>query len=653
MEPNVEHDATLPQHGALLIADIGSDSTQVTLVDLVDQNYRLVARAASPSTFDAPDHDPTTAIFRAVREIEATTSRTLLRGDDLITPQNEAGDGVDGVVATTSATGPIGVAVAGLSKAGSVRSARHAARSTYTTLIDTIALDEGGTQIGQHVLALHGHKPDVIVLAGGTEGGSVTANQRLAQIVKLLATHSDHAPLVIFAGNSAAADQVRQQIGEAAKVEVVDNLLPLPNQPRIEPVRSILRRYYNEQKTAKLPGADHLRKLRATRLGSAIEDQSLMVRFLAQRFGRNVLSVSVDGAATACLLASDSHYSEAIFGQLGLRHGALAVLDERGVDNIARWLPFAIDEPTLRNRLLNRVLRPRQVPTDLDDLLLDYAILREALSTAYTALRDERPRAPFDLVIAGGAMADAPRPGLAALALLDALQPTIHDSDLAINLYLDQFGLLAASGALAHLDTDAAACLLEQDGLNNLPLATVIVPHGEIAAGKNMVEVELRPVRGDAIKRTVKAGEIARLPLGRGKRATLRIQPVSGVAIGHNQAGTEVLSDEAAIVGSALGVIIDARPRPLALPTDFEQRRTTLLRWMEALDALPPATAFAPASDGVAATSNGTMNGTSHAATATPPVESTTESHSTDDIASLREGLVMTPQPKRGFFRKK
>lgn len=630
-----------PEHGALLVAQIGIDQTAVTLIDLVDDTYRMVARAASPSTFGPPDDDPTTAILAALRSIEHTTSRELLHGDELIYPQNEVGNGVDGVVVTTSAVEPLPVAIVGLTQHASVRSAVAAARSTYTMVAEPISLDTGGGRLGDQIVALAQRRPEIVIVAGGTEGGSTTPSLRLAHMVGMLARHGLERPVIVYAGNSAAAEQVKATIGDAAQVEVVDNLQPDAKRARLEPTRATVRRQFQERRVTGLPGAERLRKLHSKRLGSVAEDQSVMVRFIAERFGRNVMAISADSAATVCQMASEGHYSEAIFGRLGTRLGALAVLEQRGAAAIQRWLPFEITENDLRNRLLNRVLRPRQTPSDLDDLLLDYALLRESIGLAYATLRDERPVAPYDLVIAGGALADAPRPGLAALALLDALQPTQGDSALAINLYLDRFGLLAASGALAHLDADAAICVLENDMLNNLPLATVVVPHGDLAPGKKIAEVELRPTSGDSISATVKAGEIVRLPLRRGQRATLRIKPVGGIAIGQNKPGAEVLSDEAAIMGSALGVIVDARPRPLTLPEAVEARRDLLLQWSSALDALPPVSAFASAD----------------AEEPTPIVERTSTEqteHSAEDIAALREELVVPQQkqPKRGFFRR-
>ncbi|MBV9789119.1 MAG: glutamate mutase L, partial [Chloroflexi bacterium] len=185
----MEHEMNTPEHGALLVVEIGLDLTRVTLVDVVDQSYRLVARAASPSTFGPPDNDPTRAILTALRQIEETTSRELVQGDDLRYPQDEAGNGVDGVVATTSAAGVLSVVVAGIAGHGSVQSATHAVRSTYTTLLDTISLDDAGKQpkqLGDHVLTLERARPDLVVIAGGNEGGAASPSKRLAHIVGLL-----------------------------------------------------------------------------------------------------------------------------------------------------------------------------------------------------------------------------------------------------------------------------------------------------------------------------------------------------------------------------------------------------------------------------------------------------------------------------------
>jgi hypothetical protein len=130
--------------------------------------------------------------------------------------------------------------------------------------------------------------------------------------------------------------------------------------------------------------------------------------------------------------------------------------------------------------------------------------------------------------------------------------------------------------------------LIERDGLSNGPLATLVVPQGEIMVGAPVLELELTTAPGEVQHVEAIGGEIVRLELPRGKRGSLRIRPARGISIGENAPGAEVQSDEAAIGGSMLGVIVDARPRPLTLPDEPVARARTLLEWMKALDALPP-----------------------------------------------------------------
>jgi hypothetical protein len=55
------------------------------------------------------------------------------------------------------------------------------------------------------------------------------------------------------------------------------------------------------------------------------------------------------------------------------------------------------------------------------------------------------------------------------------------------------------------------------------------------------------------------------------------------VRIGRNEPGAEVRSEVAALEGSALGVVIDARGRPLRLEASQAARQNQLWDWMVAL----------------------------------------------------------------------
>jgi hypothetical protein len=122
-----------------------------------------------------------------------------------------------------------------------------------------------------------------------------------------------------------------------------------------------------------------------------------------------------------------------------------------------------------------------------------------------------------------------------------------------------------------------------------------------------------------------------------------------------------VASDVAAISGSALGVIIDARGRPLRLPNAPDERQQLLWEWLVALGAesgpLPYATAAPPTTVTVPTpTDNGKIVIEETSAPAVPPAPAPPTAASEtatvlDDLARLRQ-TVEEPK-KRGFFRRK
>src|SRR4051794_34704052 len=130
---------------AFFIAEVGTALTRLTLVDLVDGDFRLVARAEAPSSIYAPESDLTVAIVQLAVTIEKTTGRQLVRNDQLLIPPDDDGHGVQRVAITTSAAGALPIAVAALAAHQSARAAVQAAEGIYCTVGQILALDEAGT----------------------------------------------------------------------------------------------------------------------------------------------------------------------------------------------------------------------------------------------------------------------------------------------------------------------------------------------------------------------------------------------------------------------------------------------------------------------------------------------------------------------------
>jgi hypothetical protein len=110
-----------------------------------------------------------------------------------------------------------------------------------------------------------------------------------------------------------------------------------------------------------------------------------------------------------------------------------------------------------------------------------------------------------------------------------------------------------------------------------LNLATVITPVGNARPGTPILRVRMAVEGGGETGVDVKAGTLEVLPLPAGQPAKLTLQPLHRSDVGMGSAGR---GGSLRIVGGALGVIVDARGRPLSLPNDPARRIELLKKWL-------------------------------------------------------------------------
>ncbi len=93
--------------------------------------------------------------------------------------------------------------------------------------------------------------------------------------------------------------------------------------------------------------------------------------------------------------------------------------------------------------------------------------------------------------------------------------------------------------------------------------------------GDQILHAKLAYTDGTEARAEVKFGGLEILPLPSGKTARLSLQPLhrADAGLGPGKSGTTT------VTGGALGVVIDARGRPLNLPTDQVRRRELMKRW--------------------------------------------------------------------------
>ncbi len=178
---------------------------------------------------------------------------------------------------------------------------------------------------------------------------------------------------------------------------------------------------------------------------------------------------------------------------------------------------------------------------------------------------------PVDLIVGrGGALSQAPQHAQAALVLLDALQPTG-----VCTLALDRASLLPQLGALALVQPLAAAQVVTRDGFVNL--GTAICLAGTAREGSLALRVEIEYDDGQTLRAEVPYGAIEMIPLPAGRNAVVQLRPSSRFDVGLGKRGKGARTE---VEGGVLGIILDARGRPLRLPDDEDKRRVKIQEWM-------------------------------------------------------------------------
>jgi len=589
----------------IVATDCGSTTTKAILIEGDGEHYRLVVRSEAPTTVEAPFDDVTVGVLNAVSELEDLTGRTFIRGGQLIRPRESDTVGMDLYLSTSSAGGGLQMLVAGVVKSMTAESAQRAALGAGAIVIDVLAVDDGRKDY-QRVDRIRGIRPDMILLSGGTDGGTT---QHLLDLAETLRAADPHPRLgksyrlpVVYAGNVEAREGVRQILGDRVELVDVANLRPVLERENLQPAREELHELFLRHVMAQAPGYDKLLSWVDSPIMPTPQAVGEMVQAAAREEGASVLAVDIGGATTDIFSVFGGVFNRTVSANLGMSYSVCNVLSEATTENIQRWMPMAMNDFTLRNRLRNKMIRPTTIPQTREDLLVEQAVAREALRLAFihhqqlaTGLKGiQQQRTIGDalsqaetgaslvnlfvlglIIGSGGVLSHAPRRHQAALMMIDAFQP-LGITTLAV----DSIFMMPQLGVLSRDHPAMAHQIFRQDCL--IPLGPVAAPLGPVKAGEEVMTASLVPEGGDPIEVRVLGGELRRVPLPAGTRARLIVRPARGLDMGAGR-GKSV---EQEVEGGVVGVILDGRGRPLQLPDDATTRYQKLLEWLIAAGAL-------------------------------------------------------------------
>ena len=597
---------------SILATDCGSTTTKAILIEWKDDRYRLTFRGEAPTTVEAPFEDVTKGVLNAVMEVEELSGRKILKEGKIITPDSGV-EGVDIYVSTSSAGGGLQMMVAGVVKSMSGESAERAALGAGSIVMDVLASNDGRLA-HEKITRIRQLRPDMILLSGGTDGGTTTHVTELAEILAAANPRprlgQNYKLPVIYAGNNKAQDAIQETLGEISDLDIVDNIRPILETENLEPSRDKIHDLFMEHVMAQAPGYKKLMSWTDAPIMPTPGAVGSLIEMIAKKENISVVGVDIGGATTDIFSVFQGKFNRTVSANLGMSYSICNVLAESGLDNVLRWVPFDIDRSELTNRIGNKMIRPTTVPQSLEELVIEQAIAREALrlsfiqhkefATSLKGVQSERTISDafeqsasgqslvnmmeLDLLVgSGGVLSHAPRRQQSARMLIDAFMP-----EGITQLAVDSIFMMPQLGVLANIEKDdlkdeasqAALEVFDNDCL--IRLGTCVAPVGSIKPGQLMAEITLNFQDGKTEVIQINEGDL-KLIEHPYEEVKVSIKPSRGIDVGAGK-GEAI---ESSIYGGVVGLIFDGRNRPITLSKTPVERIESLSKWSNAVDEYP------------------------------------------------------------------
>ncbi len=403
-------------------------------------------------------------------------------------------------LASSSAAGGLKMVTIGLVKELTAEAARQAALGAGAKLCGTFTYRLTPSDEAR-IAAL---APDIILLAGGTDGGNVEVVRHNADRL----ARSGIACTIVVAGNRDVSEELAAQLAAAGKnVRITENVMPSFGVLNIDPARDVIRRIFIDRivhaKGIDRAAASFDAVLMPTP-AAVLEGATLLARGVPGGKGLGDLMVVDIGGATTDVhsVAAGAPSREGVVqiglpepfvkrtveGDLGMRHNAATIVQTAGMDLIAAR--SGLDGAEIGRQLDAIARNIERLPADSTERAFDEALAWAAVRVAVarhagtskivqTVQGPVTVQAGKDLsrvgtiIGTGGPLAHGATPATALeAALADPAEPFSLRPDGAA-LLIDTEYVLYAAGLLAAVEPGAAMAL----ALGSLKPAVKGKPH--------------------------------------------------------------------------------------------------------------------------------------------------------------------------------
>jgi uncharacterized protein (TIGR01319 family) len=367
----------------ILVTDCGSTTTKALLFQKTADGWRQTYRGEAPTTVEEPMQDVTIGALSAFREIEELSGRKIISDNKesihpfVVTGENKE-EGIDLYLSTSSAGGGLQMLVFGVVDTISAESAKRAALGAGAIVLETIASNDSREEF-EIIERIRHLKPDIVLISGGVEGGSSNHVIEAAELLRSAnpkPRFGDTLSLpVVYAGNSKAKECVTEILEPISQIKTVSNLRPKLEEENLSPARDAIHEFFLSHVMSHSPGYGKLLKWTPVDIMPTPGAVGDMIEAYANSKKISVLCADIGGATTDVFSVFKNKAEDLVFNRT-----VSANLLEAGVANLKRWLPYKIKDSDFRDRLRNKMIRPTTIPQTVEDLFLEQAVCREALS---------------------------------------------------------------------------------------------------------------------------------------------------------------------------------------------------------------------------------------------------------------------------------
>ena len=179
------------------------------------------------------------------------------------------------------------------------------------------------------------------------------------------------------------------------------------------------------------------------------------------------------------------------------------------------------------------------------------------------------------IVGSGGVLSHAPRRNQSMSMMIDSFQPQ------GITFVsVDSIFMMPHLGVLSKINEKAATEVFEKDCM--IYLGTCVAPFGVAKPETKVMSYKIN-MGGKIFEEEINFGQIKFYNLGLGEEAEVELCPTRNFDLG-NGFGKTV---KGKVKGGVVGLVFDARGRPIVFPADEQVRKEKVTEWNKILDLYP------------------------------------------------------------------